>query len=119
MSAARFFAYDAAIEGFRFIELTADDPVVESFASGKTDEGWWSTWERWELDGNTVYRSYGDDGADCDGRMSTRGDDSCALSTLAVEVPFGYTVDTAPFLLPRWESGDRSRRDYSAEAAGY
>jgi len=122
MNAASFMDYDPAIKGYRFLRLTADDPVVESTTSGPTDEGHASTWRRWEYDPDAgiVTCTTNHDERDCDGRMFTSSTVSCALADLAAGTP--YTPDDEeprPFGVPAWQEVSASQRDYQAEAAGY
>lgn len=122
---ASFFDYDPTISAYRFIQLSDDTPELEVSESHQHEEGWSSTYVRWALDGDVVTCEEHTDGRDCDGRMSTSTTAWCPVSALAaVEVYASGDHEASeggplPFRVPEWRQGRRSRRDYSAEAAGY
>ena len=82
--------------------------------SGRTDEGWRSEWETWRLRDGVVEHEHGADERDCDGRFERTGDASCPIHKLHD----GYVLGDG-ITFPKWEQGDSSQRDHSAEAAGY
>ena len=124
---AAFFDYDPSISGYRYIVLTTDAPTLDTHTGGPDEEGWSATYTRWILDSDegTVTCETTTDGADCDGRMSTRSDVVCDVADLASVVPGRTQEDEEtgapllPFKVPAWRDVRRSQRDYSAEAAGY
>ncbi len=88
--------------------------TLRHHSGGATDEGWSSESNAWTFDGETVTSQWGSDGMDCDGRLSSYGESFFA----AADVASGY-VDDEGLRFPKWEQGDSSQRDYSAEAMGY
>lgn len=116
----RFFDYDPTISAYRYIVLSPENPKVEAFTSGEHEEGWSSTAVTWELDGDVVRCTVYTDGRDCDGRMSSCDVSVCSIGCLADRVPYCAEGEKAhPFKVPEWTDEKSSRRDYSAEAAGY
>ena len=109
-----------------FVKLTLRPG--QSLAWGKAarhDEGWSSEWQRWEWDGRVLVNTYGTDGTDCDGRLSTEGESFCHLQDLKACPQFDWEKSqTNPPLLrgirsPEWTQGRQRQRDYRAEAMGY
>ena len=99
------------------LTLTPSRPRLEAGYGGRCDEGWSRSYTAWELDGPVVLREWCEDGADCDGRHSSEGEDVCPIDQLAAhEVP--EWCGPAP-RMPKWERRRSGQRDYSAEAAGY
>lgn len=80
----------------------------------RTDEGWHSETNAWHFDGNILVSKYMTDGRDCDGRLQQFGESSCRVENLRA----GYAADNG-IVYPKWEQGELSQRDYSAEAMGY
>ena len=133
MTTARFFAFDPSIGAVRFVELTTEDPTISVSHHEDTDEGYRAqaiTWTLVEDDGPAyVICEWADEGRDCDGFIARYGEDHCLVSELMTEVPYlynpttddgtGYTKETAPYLLPDWQEGERVHHDQYAEAAGY
>ena len=79
-----------------------------------TDEGWHSESNIWHFDGNILVSEWMTDGRDCDGRLQQIGESSCPVENLRA----GYVADNG-IVYPKWEQGESSQRDYSAEAMGY
>jgi hypothetical protein len=125
MSRAAFFDYDDSTSGYRFIVLTGDSPVLETSERHQHEEGWSSTYTRWELDGDVVTCSTYTGGRDCDGRHSSTFVVACPVGELAAREVYADGNDEAsvggplPFRVPAWAERSRGQRDYSAEAAGY
>lgn len=126
----RFFCYDPAIKGVRFIVLDTDQPYLDSELREPTEEGFHAVHTRWELDeeGGRVVCTQDTDGRDCDGRHSTHEVEACPLADLAgfqPRAPTTWVGDKAvegavePFQTPIWTRIEGSQRDYAAEAAGY
>lgn len=83
---------------------------------GHTDEGWYRSERKWELDPDTdmLIHRWVDDETDCDGRLTRCGTSYCR----AQDVRAGY-CDEDGITYPLWVEGKQSQRDYSAEAMGY
>ena len=117
---ASFFDYDPVLAGYRFLVLTEGAPAIEAGESHEHEEGWSSTYVRWELDGDVVTYTSHSDGRDCDGRMSTTSTYSCRVAELASQEAYAPEGETPPpFRVPTWREGRASQRDYAAESAGY
>jgi hypothetical protein len=117
---ARFFVYNSDQEDAPIYVVLATGESRSFHYKGDHEEGWWSRQETYEFDG-VVVRSYIEtDGTDCDGRMQNFSEYHCAVSNLATFPGWynGRQDDTAP-RMPAWESGPKSQRDHTAEAAGY
>ena len=100
------------------VRLTlAPGQSLEHVEGGAHAEGWYREGCQWMLspDGLTVEREYWTDGQDCDGRLSTDGEDVTPVADLAA----GYRDDGEGVTYPVWGSGRTSQRDEHAEAAGY
>ena len=83
---------------------------------GPNDEGYGIEGESYRHDGDHVTRQWWSDGRDCDGRMSSGGDDACRLDRLDAH---RYEWEGSQHTAPAWVPEDVYQRDYSAEAAGY
>lgn len=85
------------------------------------DEGWRSTVETYEHDGERVNYSIDTDGTDCDGRLSASRNGYCELGQLMDVLPNEYLIEdgNADVMRPNWQEGSASQRDYAAEASGY
>ena len=78
-----------------------------------TDEGWSRTSIRWMHEGDKIRREYISDGVDCDGRLTTGGEQIARLSELA-DLHYDGTD------LPVWKKAvDYPVYDQYARAAGY
>ena len=116
MKEVSFWTPGPYIEGMRTyirVVLTEDEPF--SWSEGApTDEGYSSSQEYYFWDGgDTVGCTVTSDGADCDGRHSSRRTYNCPVADLATN-DNGNGIST-----PTWERIHSSQRDYRAEAAGY
>lgn len=96
---------------------------------GPDDEGWSSECFQWELLDDVVLMEYDTDGRDCDGRMSTHQEFWCQRENLMDRVARHYGLDNdgraivthenRVVMLPTWQKGGCSQRDYTAESMGY
>jgi hypothetical protein len=117
---ARFFMYDDDPDrGVIYLQLVVGESRSFHY-KGDHEEGWWSRQETYEFDG-VVVRSYIEtDGTDCDGRMQRFSEFHCAVSDLATMIGwYNGREDVSAPRMPAWESGPKSQRDHTAEAAGY
>jgi hypothetical protein len=116
---ACFFDYDVTIGSYRYLTIPEGETVT-AHESHQHEEGWDATWIEWSFDGEVVTCRTVTDGRDCDGRMITDDAVTCPVADLASVTPYAPEGEAAPpFLLPAWQAGRRSQRDYTAEAAGY
>jgi len=107
---ARFWTY---INGAPVMIKLAQGQTLQWSERHATDEGWSSEAMAWSFDGEGVTCEYFNDGCDCDGRLSSGGEDYCALDMLRTVPGLGGVI------FPAWNCTDDYRRDYQAEAAGY
>lgn len=93
--------------------------VIEHTEGGPHEEGYSYRSTRWELaaDEPVVYRSWINEGSDCDGRLDQYGKDECQLIALGLVLHDGE--DSVGIATPDWINRSRSQRDYAAEAMGY
>lgn len=100
------------------IRLTLGGEPVALGWSERTDEGWSSAHESYELveddEGLVVLCEVYTDGRDCDGRLSTEWHGFCRAENLTATPEDEYGPAR-----PQWAKLRRGQRDYSAEAAGY
>lgn len=87
--------------------------------SERTDEGWHAEWETYRFDGVFVTRRTETDGRDCDGRLSTDQRDRCHVLGLRAWLAEQEFRPPGGGGVPAWRTIKATRRDYSAEAAGY
>ena len=81
---------------------------LSHYTGGPTDEGWSSHEVTWTYNApREIAREYYSDGVDCDGRLSSCGENVWDGQELN---EWGY---------PAWQDVSHSQRDYSAEAMGY
>lgn len=110
---ARFWTY---ING-DYAKLTLKpEQELSHCTGGPCDEG--SSYEAhtWEHTGTDIRAECHTWGRDCDGRHSHSHEGFCPLDNLHSHPSFDYPET---ILLPTWERGAASQRDYSAEAMGY
>lgn len=104
------------------------DEHVELYESHRTDEGWSSTYERYDyvrFDGGDLGLACEivTDGSDCDGRLTHSSESICPLTDLMAREPFA-SIDGNDQIddrvrFPEWQVCCRNQRDYEAEKAGY
>ena len=109
---ARFWTYH---HGWVKITLKPGQTLTIS-EWGRTDEGWSSSDETYTHDGEGVRLEWGTDGVDCDGRLSEDGESYLPLASIGIG---GCVEDEQEVTYNDWLRGPKSKRDYSAEAAGY
>lgn len=80
----------------------------------RTEEGYASISETFEFDGQEVWHRTDRDGRDCDGRLSTREEETCPLESLQARFLFDRRIS-----LPEWVAGSSSVYDEYAQAANY
>jgi hypothetical protein len=101
----------------------ADGQALEWWTGGLTDEGFSNQDHRFSRCGSVITWEETTQSRDCDGRFDCYSVCSTLTTELkardmAADVPVLAELNAGIFA-PMWESGDRSQRDYSAEAAGY
>jgi hypothetical protein len=105
---------DCCLSGCSF-ELTGSLTIR---TGGPTEEGYYSSVERYEFDGEVLRRTIATDGRDCDGRMEHYDEDLCV--ELDGMVPYYHSDEPDPGVrVPSWESVERRQRDHTAESMGY
>lgn len=102
-----------------------------------TDEGWSGDSTSWTYDAEEgcIVRAYETSGRDCDGYMTTRGEDWCLLADARADVREIYTgkrveveEDGDVWMeserarsegWPIWQGGIHTQRDFTAESMNY
>jgi hypothetical protein len=104
-----------------FVKLTLSPKQGLTWSKAwRTEEGYASISETFEFDGQEVWHRTDRDGRDCDGRLSTREDETCSLESLqARPVPCFDTHRNMCISLPEWITGSGSVYDEYAQAANY
>lgn len=85
------------------------------------EEGWSSKSCRWELTTDSIVRTSGTDGRDCDGRLSTTTVCTAKTTELAVVLPH-YAPDRElhpGMMFPDWDKIDSRQYDEYAEMMNY
>jgi hypothetical protein len=85
---------------------------------GRTDEGFQTVMNRWDVDEDGVTHEFAENGRDCDGYYS-RGAEYFADRSQLRGVTITEPTDPDVTHLPAWVTMDRHQRDHAAEAAGY
>lgn len=119
MRNARFWVY---INGGPVKLTLRPGQVLRHYVGWTHDEGWSSEMHEWEHDGDAVVRRWEMAGSDCDGPLTTYGEDSCDLVWLRAREPHSEPHEHANYIgvmWPEWQRGRREQRDVFAEAAGY
>lgn len=113
MRNARFWTW--MNDGWVKITLSPGETLAH-YTCRSHDEGWSSTANSWEYDGETIVSTLTEDGRDCDGRSSYHASCWTTVDKLRENefVESGEVIRT-----PRWEQGERVCYDQFAEQAGY
>lgn len=86
----------------------------------RTDEGYQSEKEVITLRDRVLKLRWWSDGRDCDGRLTQEGRSCCPVHRRASVRHRKYGNEKpARDRFPKWEEGERSQRDESAERMGY
>lgn len=112
MNTIRFWHFSPSGEDV-LIKIRKGQTLHHHYAT-QTDEGWHSETNVWHFDGRTLTSEWITDGRDCDGRLQQFGESFCSADNIRA----GYVADDGT-VYPKWEQGESSQRDYSAEAMNY
>lgn len=94
----RIYFYAYVGDCWRVIVLSKDSPTYTAGESQRTEEGWSSWHQTFELDGDTVKHHIYTDEHDCDGQSSTHEVLAAHVDNLETCVPH----DDLPFSAPDW-----------------
>lgn len=103
-----------------WVKLTLEPgQALHHYVRHHTDEGYTDEGTKWKLSQRfpVVFRTFVQQGCDCDGRLDTYDLSKCSITNLRVNHTSFILKDGMS--LPRWTQVKTEQRDYAAEAMGY